>query len=61
VNKRTPIRSVRLHDDGMIGTATRRIEREMGLPEGSVRLIYPNKRAARSDSTVAALKRRWGI
>jgi hypothetical protein len=54
-----PIRYTRLHDDGSIATAVRTIESKLKLPEGSVRLIYPSGRAARSDSTVGALKRRW--
>jgi len=56
---RKPIRSARLHDDGLVGNAARSIEREMKLPKGSVRLIYPSGRKARTDSTVGALKRRW--
>ena len=53
------IRYIRLHDDGSIANALRTIERKLQLPKGSVRLIYPNGRRARSDSTVGALKRRW--
>jgi hypothetical protein len=58
--KRKPIRYTRLHNDGSIANAQRTIEKKLQLPKGSVRLVYPSGRRARSDSTVAALKRRWG-
>jgi hypothetical protein len=54
-----PIRYTRLHDDGSLKSAQRTIERKLKLPTGSVRLVYPGGRRARSDSTVGALKRRW--
>lgn len=53
------IRFTRLHDDGAIQTAQRTIETKLKLPKGSVRLIYPSGRKARTDSTVAALKKSW--
>lgn len=54
-----PIRYTRLHDDGSLANAQRTIEKKLKLPKGSVRLVYPGGRRARSDSTVGALKRRW--
>lgn len=57
--KAKPIRYTRLHDDGSLKTAQRTIEKKLKLPKGSVRLVYPGGRRARSDSTVGALKRRW--
>jgi hypothetical protein len=57
--KRKPIRYTRLHDDGTLANAQRVIEKKLKLPKGSVRLVNPGGRRARSDSTVAALKRRW--
>jgi hypothetical protein len=59
VAKRKPIRYIRLHDDGSIRSAVRTLERKFGLPNGSVRLVYPSGRRARWDSTVGNLKRRW--
>jgi hypothetical protein len=59
VSNRKPIRYTRLHDDGSIKSALRTIERKFGLPEGSVRLVYPSGRRARWDSTVGRLKQRW--
>lgn len=57
--KAKAIRYTRLHDDGSLATAQRTIEKKLQLPKGSVRLVYPGGRRARSDSTVGALKRRW--
>jgi len=54
-----PIRYTRLHDDGLIASALRTIERKLKLPRGSVRLVYPGGRKARTDSSIGALKRRW--
>lgn len=58
--KAKPIRYTRLHDDGSIESAQRTIEKKLKLPRGSVRLVYASGRRARFDSTVGALKRRWG-
>jgi hypothetical protein len=44
---RKPIRYTRFHDDGSIRTAVRTLERKFGLPDGSVRLVYPSGRRAR--------------
>ena len=59
--KRTakPLRSRAFREDSSIRTAERTIARKMGLPEGSVRLVLPSKRKARSDSTVANLRQSW--
>lgn len=55
----TPSRFNVLRVDGSIETAHRTIERTFGLPAGSVRLVYPSGRKARSDANVGALLRNW--
>ena len=45
--------------DARVGTITSRIEKDYGLPEGSVRLILPNGRKARVDGRIASLLRNW--
>ena len=45
--------------DASIDTILKKIERDYGLPAGSVKLIYPNGRKARSDATVGTLLKRW--
>ncbi len=57
--KAKAIRYTRLHDDGSLANAQKTIEEKLKLPKGSVRLVYPSGRRARSDSTVGKLKRRW--
>lgn len=54
-----PIRFKVLRVDGSIASAQRTIEKKLGLPPGSVRLVYPSGRKARSDAKVGALLRRW--
>lgn len=54
-----PIRFKVLRVDGSVQTAHRTIEQKFGLPEGSVRLVYPSGRKARSDANVGALLRHW--
>jgi hypothetical protein len=53
-------RKISLRRDSMVGNAEREIERVFGLPEGSVRLVNPDKRKARSDKLVGALLKDWG-
>ena len=45
--------------DATITTIRRKIEEIFGLPEGSVALCGPDKRALRGDATIATLRRRW--
>lgn len=54
-----PIRYKALRIDSYIPSAERTIERMLKLPVGSVRLVYPSGRKARSDVTVGALLRNW--
>jgi hypothetical protein len=46
--------------DSHVGSAERQIERVFGLPEGSVRLLKPDGKNARSDKLVGAFLREWG-
>lgn len=57
--KESPRRYRGLRADGSIAAAHRTIETTFGLPEGSVRLVYPSGRKARSDATVGAFLRHW--
>lgn len=57
--KAQPSRYRVLRRDGSIETAHRTIEELMGLPPGSVRLVYPSGRKARSDANVGAFLRHW--
>ncbi len=54
-----PIRYKALRVDATIESAQHTIERKLKLPPGSVKLVYPNGRKARSDATVGALLRHW--
>jgi hypothetical protein len=45
--------------DATIVTIRRTIEEVFGLPEGSVALCGPDKRALRGDATIATLRKRW--
>lgn len=45
--------------DASVGTIRKRIEEVFGLPEGSVALCDPDKRALRRDATIATLRKRW--
>lgn len=54
-----PIRYKALRVDGSIESAQRTIERKLKLPTGSVKLVYPSGRKARSDATVGSLLRHW--
>ena len=45
--------------DASIKKMTKSVETVFGLPEGSVKLIYPTGRRARADSTIGAFKRYW--
>ena len=60
VNERPARRKISLRSDSSVGSAEREIERVFGLPKGSVRLVNPDKRKARSDKLVGALLSDWG-
>ena len=53
--KAEPARRTRsIRRDSSVGSAERQIERVVGLPEGSVRLLNPDKSDARSDKSIKA-------
>ena len=45
--------------DASIESIQTTLEKKFGLPAGSIKLIYPSGRKARSDSTVGALRAHW--
>jgi hypothetical protein len=45
--------------DAAVASIRRTIEEIFGLPEGSVALCGPDKRALRGDATIATLRKRW--
>jgi len=55
----TPKRFRRARGNASIKAMQAKIEEMMGFPADSVRFVYPNGRKARSDATVAALRRHW--
>lgn len=60
VRKRRPRPAVRGH--ALVGNVRARIEREYGLPQGSVKLVYPgNTRAVRADAKVSRVRQMWGV
>jgi len=54
-----PSRFRKARADSSISSVQKTIERKFGLPTGSVKLVYPNGRKTRSDSSVGILKERW--
>jgi hypothetical protein len=54
-----PIRFKILRTDCSIASAQATIENDLSRPSGSVRLLNPNGRKARSDGTVGSLIRSW--
>ncbi len=48
-----------LRSDASVESGQREIERVFKLPQGSVRLLLPSRRAARSDKSIEALLRDW--
>jgi hypothetical protein len=54
-----PIRFKVLRVDSSIAGAQQTIERRLGLPSGSVRLVNPGGRKIRSDSSVGTLLHNW--
>ena len=59
LKERTPIRLNRARSDGKIGSLKRTLERDYGLPNGSVVLIGPDGRPLRSDAYVGTLRARF--
>jgi hypothetical protein len=55
----TPIRQRKAKADGSIGTLQKTIEKNYGLPAGSIKVVYPSGRKARSDADVGALRDHW--
>lgn len=53
--RRPPIRG-----DALVKNVKSRIEREYGLPPGSVKLVYPrNRRAVRADVKISKVREKW--
>lgn len=48
-----------LRSDASVESGQREIERVFKLPTGSVRLLLPTRRPARSDKSIEALIRDW--
>ena len=55
-----PIRYRKIREDALIKSAETTIAKDYGLPEGCIRLILPSGRKARSDKTIASLRKDWG-
>jgi hypothetical protein len=49
----------RVRKNASVGSAQRSIAREMGLPEGSIKLVLPSGRKARADASVASLRGKY--
>lgn len=54
---RVPVRFDQARKDARIGSLERTIERDYGLPAGSICIVAPCGRNVRSDSTVDAMRR----
>jgi hypothetical protein len=57
---RPALRKNLIRRDATISRAEHEIERVFGLPHGSVRLVLPSGRKARTDKLVGSLLRDWG-
>jgi hypothetical protein len=55
----SPARFRAARNDASVGTIRKKIEEIFGLPEGSVALCDPDKKALRGDATIATLRKRW--
>jgi len=55
----TPSRFRSARADATVGTIRGKIEEVFGLPEGSVALCGPDKKALRGDATINTLRKRW--
>ena len=59
IRKRKPRPPIRNH--ALVGNVRARMEREYGLPQGSVKLVYPsNTRAVRADVRISRVRQMWG-
>lgn len=56
-----PTRYRRAKANSSIFSAQKTIEAMFGLPRGSIKLVYPSGRRARTDSTVGVLRDHWEI
>lgn len=45
--------------NGSIGSLQKTIEKQFGLPSGSIKIVYPSGRKARIDADVGALREHW--
>ena len=54
-----PVRVRSARDDASVKSIAKRIEKDYGLPDGSVRIENPTGKKARSDGTVGSLRKRW--
>ena len=54
-----PIRQRKAKSDGSVGTLQKTIEKNYGLPAGSIKIVYPSGRKARIDADVGALRAHW--
>jgi len=55
----TPVRYRDARGDASIKTISKRIEKDYGLPTGSVKIENPTGKKARSDGKVGSLRKRW--
>jgi hypothetical protein len=49
-----------LRSDASVGTGEKKMEKVFGLPDGSVQLMLPSGRRARSDKKIKMLLKEWG-
>jgi len=54
-----PIRFRKARSDASVSSIVQTIEKKLGLPSGSVKLVYPSGRKARIDATVGSLLAHW--
>ena len=59
VRNDVPTRFRKFRDDASIASVQRTLARISGLPNGSVKIIYPSGRKVRTDSDVSKLKKYW--
>jgi hypothetical protein len=57
--KPTAKRYRKAKSDGSVGTLQKTIEKQLELPAGSVKIVYPSGRKARIDADVGALRAHW--
>jgi hypothetical protein len=57
--KQNPKRYRKAKATAAVPSIERRIERDFGLPKGSVKLVYPSGRKARRDATMESLRKHW--